>query len=87
MPYLTSKNRGKVDRAVQNEGILWVPTNAGDLNYFIACAIDNYIRANGKKYATLNEMIGALECAKLEIYRMLVAPYEDKKSEENGPVF
>jgi hypothetical protein len=27
-----------------------------------------------------------LECAKLELYRMIAAPYEDKKRLANGPV-
>ena len=36
------------------------------------------------KYADINELIGALECAKLEFYRRKAAPYEDKKAVENG---
>jgi hypothetical protein len=32
-------------------------------------------------------MIGALECCKLELYRMLIAPYEDAKINENGGVY
>jgi hypothetical protein len=39
------------------------------------------------RYANLNEMIGALECCKLELYRILTAPYEDVKIEENGGVY
>jgi hypothetical protein len=36
---------------------------------------------------TTTENIEAeLECCKLEIYRRLVAPYEDKKKDENGDV-
>ena len=37
-------------------------------------------------YAAINEMIGALECCKLELYRRLAAPYEDAKIEQNGEV-
>jgi hypothetical protein len=32
-------------------------------------------------------MIGALECCKLELYRMMAAPYEDDKIAENGGVY
>ena len=37
--------------------------------------------------AELNEAIGALECATLELYRRKVAPYEDGKIAENGEVY
>jgi len=30
--------------------------------------------------------MGVLECAKLELYRMVAAKYEDKKRLENGAV-
>ena len=35
----------------------------------------------------LNAIIGALECAKLELYRRVAAPYEDDKIIENGDVY
>ena len=38
-------------------------------------------------YAEINRIIGALECAKLEIYRRLAVPYEDEKIILNGDVF
>jgi len=31
--------------------------------------------------------MGVLECIKQEFYRRAVAPYEDKKKEENGDVY
>ena len=35
----------------------------------ITCFIDNFIFENGCRYEfTLNEMMGALECCKLELY-------------------
>ena len=37
-------------------------------------------------YAQLNAAIGVLECVKLELYRMVAAPYEDRKCMENGPI-
>jgi len=33
------------------------------------------------------DAIGALECAKLELYRRVAAPYEDTKIAENGDVY
>lgn len=38
-------------------------------------------------YKDYNEVIGVLECVKQELYRRLIAPYEDKKKDENGDVF
>jgi len=38
-------------------------------------------------YSEYNEIIGILECAKMEVYRRLVVPYEDKKIEQNTDVF
>lgn len=61
--------------------------DAGELNYFITTIINNYIIKNTKSYTTLNEVIGVLECAKLELYRRIVAPYEDAKIEQNGDVY
>lgn len=38
------------------------------------------------RYTDFNEIIGFLECCKLEYYRKKIAPYEDLKEKENGPV-
>lgn len=60
---------------------------AGLVNYVIARMVSELIRKRGCSYAVLNEFIGALECCKLEFYRRLAAPYEDKKIQQNGDVF
>jgi hypothetical protein len=39
------------------------------------------------RYAHLNEAVGVLECAKLELYRRIAAPYEDDKRSETGDVY
>jgi hypothetical protein len=41
----------------------------------------------GLSYQTINDIVGALEGAKLEFYRRVAVPYEDKKIIENGDVF
>ena len=66
---------------------LYRPANtAGELNYVITSLVDAYLKDN-VCYRTLNEAIGVLECAKLELYRRIAAPYEDKKCAENGDVY
>ena len=50
--------------------------------------MDNYLKDKGEiRYAHLNEVIGAIDCAKLELYRRVATPYEDKKIEESGDVY
>lgn len=38
------------------------------------------------RYTDFNEIIGFLECCKLEYYRKKIAPYEELKEQENGAV-
>lgn len=61
--------------------------DAGELNYQISTLCNKYLRAWGLNYQNLNEVIGVLECAKLELYRRMAAPYEDAKCGENGDVY
>lgn len=63
------------------------PKTPGELNYVITTIILDYIEDHTKNYETLNSVVGALECAKLELYRRLIAPYEDSKIEQNGDVY
>jgi len=58
---------------------------AGNLNYVITAVLKRLIAKN-KKYKRMNDLIGALECCKLELYRKVCAEYEDLKETENGPV-
>ncbi len=63
------------------------PTDVGHLNYNLSQQIDKYIAMVGLNYESLNGIIGVLECMKLEVYRRIAAPYEDRKIEQNGEVF
>jgi len=80
MPYLRQTIRNEID----NKSMY--PESAGDLNYKIHTVIGDYVRDNGESYATYNEIIGALECIKMELYRRGVSEYEDKKILENGDI-
>ena len=81
MPYIKPQDRSAI---VVNQTNI---KTAGDLNYYITTVINSYIANQGKKYSTLNEVVGVLECAKLELYRRIVSPYEDTKIDENGDVY
>lgn len=82
MPYINERARWEVDCCGMN------CMNTGELNYKITQLLDNYIaRHGGVKYQLINDVLGVLECAKLELYRRIAAPYEDKKIQENGDVY
>lgn len=79
MPYIKQKDRNELDE--------WeIPKSAGDLNYVIHLELERYLIEKGESYQTYNDMIGALECAKLELYRRRISKYEAKKVEENGDI-
>jgi hypothetical protein len=61
--------------------------DAGELNYEITKVITRYLRIKGLRYRVINDVIGALEGAKLEFYRRVAVPYEDSKIQENGDVY
>lgn len=61
--------------------------NAGDLNYVFTEVAQDYLLRKGLKYQHINDVIGALEGAKLELYRRVAAGYEDNKIAENGDVY
>jgi hypothetical protein len=65
-----------------------IPENPSELDYAITRLLNGHLQRKERlAYAELNEAIGALECAKLELYRRKVAPYEDGKIAENGDVY
>jgi uncharacterized protein DUF6899 len=64
-----------------------VPTEPGELSYAMSQLIKGYLAMNGVSYASINSVVGVLECLKLELYRRIAAPYEQKKLEENGDVW
>ena len=68
-------------------GDQFLPQNAGDLNYLVSQFIDNFLVEKGLRYAHINEMIGALDCCKMELYRLIAEPYEDDVMEKNGKVY
>ncbi|MFQ6610944.1 MAG: hypothetical protein ACE5D7_09140 [Fidelibacterota bacterium] len=81
MPYIDVNERKRIDQGGQ-------PQNAGELNYAVSRLIDQYLIRKGKiRYQNLNEVIGVLECAKLELYRRIAAPYEELKLNEQGDVY
>jgi hypothetical protein len=83
MPYIVTKERPPIWRAAMALS-RETGTNVGHLNY----AITNLLLATEPRtYAQYNELVGLLECVKLEFYRRAVAAYEDQKILDNGDVY
>jgi len=81
MPYITKTARQVLDAGQD------APMDAGELNYAVTKLCLSYLDEGAMSYRRLNEIIGVLECAKLEVYRRMVAPYEDEKMAESGDVY
>jgi hypothetical protein len=61
--------------------------DTGELNYRLTRVIMRYMNDKGTSYGTINDIVGALEGAKLEFYRRVAVPYEDFKCQLNGDVY
>jgi len=83
MPYIHKNLRGMVEFKTDHLD----PRTPGHLNYLFSKIAMNYLENLGESYAAYNDILGALEGAKLELYRRRVAPYEDQKIKENGDVY
>jgi len=81
MPYIKQEQRNQL------EDIDTPAITAGELNYCITKLVCEYINSNKLNYQTINDIVGALEGAKLEFYRRVAAPYENVKMKENGDVY
>ena len=88
MPYIKVEDRSKFEFVLSNfyRVLANKPVNMGDLNYLFTKILHDYLKEKGLNYQNINNVIGMLECCKLEMYRRLVGPYEDKKCNENGDV-
>lgn len=86
MPYIAERMRGEIDNIqLDREGAN--AAGPGTLNYLFTIILNSYFHAKGGNYQAVNDIIGALEGAKLEFYRRIAAPYEDTKIKENGDVY
>jgi len=85
MPYIKPADRSNYVQITSRLETTEIKT-VGDLNFLITKTIHTYLKQHGVKYATMNDIVGALESAKAEFQRRIVAPYENSKIAENGDV-
>lgn len=96
MPYIKPENRLPIDFYFYDDSDelniapiqgMHPDVTVGELNYIISNVIKEYIKAKGKRYQAINDVVGALECAKLELYRRIASPYEDEAIQRNGDIY
>ena len=96
MPYIEQKDRDRIiDNGLKHIGVAGGPlvvhadkiNKPGELNYAITEVMINYLNRKGVSYTNMNEVLGVLECAKLELYRRMTVPYENEKISSNGDVY
>lgn len=80
MPYIKKQFRQAMEHGEP-------PHTAGDLNYKITRVCLDWLDGLNPSYQHYAEVVMTLECAKLEFYRRMLAPYEDNKIKENGDVY
>ncbi len=89
MPYIQNELKHELTygRFPGDDDRVGLAHTPGELNYLLTQACIRYLKRKGENYTHLNDVIGALECAKQEFYRRVVVPYEQIKLSENGDVY
>ena len=89
MPYINGDTKKvlSINMSKLKENLGWYAekSQTGVLNYIFTSLILRWL-GDKPNYAKYNEVIGVLECVKLELYRRAVSVYEDSKLTENGDV-
>ena len=83
MPYIDPLKRETWDAWLD---CVELPLQPGELTYVITKLLLRSLQypSTYRDYCTL---LGVLESTKLEFYRRVLGPYEDRKREENGEVY
>lgn len=85
MPYVKIDRRKEIDPLIDFNKASDVQLSVGDLNYLITSLLLTQLKT--VSYTKVNDLIGVLECAKLEVYNRLAVYYEAEKERENSDVY
>jgi len=93
MPYIKQNKRDVLDPIIEDLHQALVELELddesnnfeGNMNYVITKLIT--LCYNSPSYREINDVVGMLECCKLEYYRRAAAPYESQKAMENSDVY
>lgn len=88
MPYVDAETRVSLDPHI--DALEPLLTNPGALNYAITrlalAAVRTWNGRRGPSYEAYNAAVGVLSCVDRELYRQVIAPYEDAAKARNGEV-
>jgi len=84
MPYIPKQDRERLDSLLKVSPLQGKAP--GILAYALTKVLVSWLPVR-PRYQHLAEALGVIEGVKLELYRRMVAPYEDQKKGENGDVF
>jgi hypothetical protein len=87
MPYIKPSDKARLDAGLCSYNEEKRAQTAGELNYLFTTLAIEYLNTKGLNYQNINDVVGALDGAKVEFQRRVVAGYEDKKIAENGDVY
>lgn len=79
MPYISVTRRLAIDEGES-------PKCAGELNYLMFTQAMDYFEGRGANYQAWNDIVGAMELSKLELYRRCITLHENAKIAENGDI-
>jgi hypothetical protein len=82
MPYVKQERRTELDFVVEAMARADVKAD-GDLNYILFKYCKYFVKPS---YNNFKNFCGEIHQAATEIERRLLAPYEDLKEKENGPI-
>lgn len=80
MPYVKVERRAALAEGEPTKG-------PGDLTYLITMLLKRYWINGPRNYASIAEILGSLDGARLDFARKIVTPYEIEKEEANGDVW
>ncbi len=88
MPYIEQATRDQIDPELDALARTLEQYGVGELNYAISVLCDRFAVRNGSfRYEdSVNDVVGTLECVKLEFYHQAAENYEALKKLLNGPV-
>jgi hypothetical protein len=90
MPYIDDFHRNRLEphleRLLDQLSIIADEDRDGVLNYVVTRIVARTLSSRGWRYRTIARAIAVFEAAKLEFYRRVAAPYEDKAIAKNGDI-
>lgn len=93
MPYISQDKRNVLNQAIDSVHHAIVEleldqdgnNTQGNLNYAITRLL-RMVYGDDGGYQNINDVIGLLECIKMEHYRTVAVPYEEQKRYDNGDI-